>query len=149
MICTACACCPNYNHTPSHLQDTTLITHMPCSVSPSCLSCLLCPSEEKKLKLKSPNFVVSDTRLSVRNLPLSWTERQLKQAFIAAVSEPGGQAGRRGLGFCGRGRGKAGALAPQTSCSSIAHRCHHLNALPAAPLRLLLPLLPLRLLCCR
>lgn len=45
------------------------------------------PTEEKKLKLKSPNFVVSDTRLSVRNVPHAWTEKQLKAAFIAAVSE--------------------------------------------------------------
>lgn len=41
-----------------------------------------------KLKLKSPNFTVSDMRLSVRNIPASWTEKQLKQAFITAVSLP-------------------------------------------------------------
>lgn len=51
---------------------------------PACLPARL-PAEEKKLKLKSPNFVVSDTRLSVRNVPLAWTEKQLKEAFIAAV----------------------------------------------------------------
>ncbi|KAI3438130.1 hypothetical protein D9Q98_000571 [Chlorella vulgaris] len=44
-------------------------------------------AEEKKLKLKSPNFSVSGTRLSVRNIPTTWTERQLKACFIAAVKE--------------------------------------------------------------
>ncbi|KAL4452269.1 hypothetical protein ABPG75_007931 [Micractinium tetrahymenae] len=44
-------------------------------------------AEEKKLKLRSPNFVVSDTRLSVRNIPPSWTEKQLKACFIQAVKE--------------------------------------------------------------
>lgn len=53
------------------------------------------PAEEKKLKLRSPNFVVSDTRLSVRNIPASWTEKQLKAAFIQAV---------RGLVQCCLGR---------------------------------------------
>ncbi|PRW57348.1 RNA-binding 28 isoform A [Chlorella sorokiniana] len=44
-------------------------------------------AEEKKLKLRSPNFVVSDMRLSVRNIPTSWTEKQLKAAFIQAVKQ--------------------------------------------------------------
>lgn len=48
-------------------------------------------AEEKKLKLRSPNFVVSDTRLSVRNIPASWTEKQLKAAFIQAVRRVGGK----------------------------------------------------------
>lgn len=57
-------------------------------------------AEEKKLKLKSPNFVVSDCRLSVRNVPTAWTEKQLKQAFIAAVSLRGA-----------KGRSRAASLA--------------------------------------
>ena len=44
------------------------------------------PAEEKKLKLKSPNFIVSSTRLSVRNLPASWDEKKVKDLFVAAVS---------------------------------------------------------------
>ena len=43
--------------------------------------------EEKKSKLKSPNFRVSATRLSVRNVPRAWTEPQLRAAFVAAVKE--------------------------------------------------------------
>ena len=45
------------------------------------------PAEEKRLKLRSPNFVVSATRLSVRNIPRSWTEAQLRSLFLAAVRE--------------------------------------------------------------
>lgn len=40
---------------------------------------------ERKTKLASPNFVLSPTRLNVRNVPPSWDEAQLKRAFIAAV----------------------------------------------------------------
>eukprot|EP00887_Chlorella_sp_A99_P007721 scaffold20.g7721.t1 len=42
-------------------------------------------AEEKRLKLRSPNFVVSATRLSVRNIPRAWGEAQLKQLFLEAV----------------------------------------------------------------
>jgi nucleolar protein 4 len=43
--------------------------------------------EEKKTKLVSPNFIISPTRLSVRNIPRSWTEKQLKALFIQGVKE--------------------------------------------------------------
>lgn len=43
--------------------------------------------EDKKTKLASPNFAVSRTRLSVRNIPVTWTEKQLKQTFIKAVKQ--------------------------------------------------------------
>ena len=46
-------------------------------------------AEEKNTKLRSPNFSVSRTRLSVRNLPFSLQEKELKQLFIAAVSSIG------------------------------------------------------------
>ena len=69
-------------------------------------------AEEKKLKLKSPNFVVSDTRLSVRNVPHVWTEKQLKQAFIAAVR---GKGGNGGLCRC-RGEGLAACKDPGAGC---------------------------------
>lgn len=42
-------------------------------------------AEEKNTKLRSPNFSVSRTRLSVRNIPLTMQEKALKQLFIAAV----------------------------------------------------------------
>ena len=42
-------------------------------------------AEEKNTKLRSPNFSVSRTRLSVRNLPFTMQEKELKQLFIAAV----------------------------------------------------------------
>lgn len=42
-------------------------------------------AEEKNSKLRSPNFSVSRTRLSVRNIPLTMQEKALKQLFIAAV----------------------------------------------------------------
>jgi nucleolar protein 4 len=79
--------------------------------------------EEKKTKLVSPNFIISPTRLSVRNIPRSWTEKQLKALFIQGVkerstkanpkvvqvkiltSEPGGAAGAAEKG------GKRGAAA--------------------------------------
>ena len=41
--------------------------------------------QDKKLKLKSPNFVLSKTRLSIRNIPYSWDEAQLREAVVAAV----------------------------------------------------------------
>ena len=41
--------------------------------------------EEAELKLKSPNFSVSATRLNVRNVPKSWNEERLKKLFIDAV----------------------------------------------------------------
>ena len=53
----------------------------------------MAPAEEKKLKLKSPNFIVSSTRLSVRNLPASWDEKKVKDLFVAAVSTAGHTAG--------------------------------------------------------
>jgi nucleolar protein 4 len=40
---------------------------------------------ESEMKLKSPNFAVSRTRLNVRNVPKSWDERKLKELFIEAV----------------------------------------------------------------
>ncbi|ELR14581.1 RNA recognition motif domain containing protein [Acanthamoeba castellanii str. Neff] len=40
----------------------------------------------KKQKLKNPNFFVSKTRLSVRNLPKSVTDKQLKKLFLDAVA---------------------------------------------------------------
>jgi nucleolar protein 4 len=102
------------------------------------------PAEEKKLKLKSPNFVVSDTRLSVRNLPLSWTERQLKQAFIAAVSQG---ASRHGLG--GGKERVAKSRAPAINHAGfllhvVPHwfHHHHLNALPAVPALAAVPAVP-------
>ncbi|KAL0026427.1 hypothetical protein WJX79_009181 [Trebouxia sp. C0005] len=44
-------------------------------------------AEEKNTKLRSPNFSVSRTRLSVRNIPLTMQEKALKQLFITAVKE--------------------------------------------------------------
>jgi hypothetical protein len=41
--------------------------------------------KEKELKLKSPNFFVSTTRLSVHNLPLKTDEKALKKIFLDAV----------------------------------------------------------------
>lgn len=43
--------------------------------------------QDKKVKLKSPNFCVSPLRLSVRNIPPSWDEKQLKALFVGAVKE--------------------------------------------------------------
>ncbi len=85
-------------------------TACPCGAS-MLLSCCLpgterhcrCPAaaaEEKKLKLRSPNFIVSETRLSVRNIPPSWTEKQLKACFISAVgAAPWRDWDRRGMVF--------------------------------------------------
>lgn len=42
-------------------------------------------AQETTLKLKSPNFAVSKTRLNVRNVPKSWDETRLKQLFVKAV----------------------------------------------------------------
>jgi nucleolar protein 4 len=41
--------------------------------------------QESMLKLKSPNFAVSRTRLNVRNVPKTWDESKLKNLFIKAV----------------------------------------------------------------
>ncbi|GLI62226.1 hypothetical protein VaNZ11_004823, partial [Volvox africanus] len=44
-------------------------------------------AEEKNTKMKSPNFVISRTRLSVRNIPPGWTEAKLRKMFVEAVRE--------------------------------------------------------------
>ena len=44
-------------------------------------------AEEMRQKLASPNFMLSPTRLSLRNLPLTLTEAQLKQLVVAAIKE--------------------------------------------------------------
>ena len=41
--------------------------------------------EEMKMKLRSPNFFVSPLRLSVRNIPMTFSEAKLKQLMIQAV----------------------------------------------------------------
>lgn len=41
---------------------------------------------DKALKLRSPNFAVSTTRLAVRNIPPSMSEKALKQLALQAVS---------------------------------------------------------------
>lgn len=43
--------------------------------------------DERKKKLKDPNFAVSKTRLSLRNLALSVDEKQLKQMAIDAIKK--------------------------------------------------------------
>lgn len=43
-------------------------------------------SKEKALKLRSPNYFVSATRLSLRNLPYSLDEKALKALLTDAVS---------------------------------------------------------------
>ena len=40
---------------------------------------------EKNMKLRSPNFFVSTTRLSLRNIPPSLDEKALKKLVVAAV----------------------------------------------------------------
>ncbi|CAI7864108.1 unnamed protein product, partial [Closterium sp. NIES-54] len=40
---------------------------------------------EKLMKLRSPNFAVSLTRLAVHNVPREIDEKQLKQVFVDAV----------------------------------------------------------------
>ena len=42
-------------------------------------------ANESAMKLKSPNFAVSKTRLNIRNVPKNWDERKLKDLFIKAV----------------------------------------------------------------
>ena len=42
-------------------------------------------ASEAKMKLKSPNFRVSSTRLNIRNLPRAWDESKVKGLFIEAV----------------------------------------------------------------
>ena len=42
-------------------------------------------AQDKATKLRSPNFYVSSTRLSLRNLPYSLDEKGLKSLLIAAV----------------------------------------------------------------
>lgn len=41
--------------------------------------------KEKALKLRSPNFFVSPTRLHLLNVPLAWDSKQLKAVCRAAV----------------------------------------------------------------
>ena len=41
--------------------------------------------KDKKLKLASPNFIISPTRLSIRNVPYSWDEKRLKDMAVNAV----------------------------------------------------------------
>lgn len=40
---------------------------------------------DKALKLRSPNFAVSTTRLTVRNIPASMSDKALKQLALQAV----------------------------------------------------------------
>lgn len=42
--------------------------------------------KEKKAKLKNPNYHVSTTRLSIRNLPLKADEKLLKEKFLSAAA---------------------------------------------------------------
>jgi hypothetical protein len=42
-------------------------------------------SREKSTKLRSPNFYISTTRLSLRNLPYTMNEKALKTLVVAAV----------------------------------------------------------------
>lgn len=42
-------------------------------------------ANESEMKLKSPNFAVSKTRLNVRNVPKHWDDRKLKELFVKAV----------------------------------------------------------------
>jgi len=42
-------------------------------------------SREKSTKLRSPNFYISTTRLSLRNLPYTMDEKALKTLVVAAV----------------------------------------------------------------
>lgn len=43
-------------------------------------------NREKALKLRSPNYYVSTTRLSLRNLPFALDEKALKALLLDAVS---------------------------------------------------------------
>lgn len=44
-------------------------------------------AQDKAAKLKSPNFFVSRTRLSLRNLPKTLDEAALKTLLVAAVKQ--------------------------------------------------------------
>lgn len=44
-------------------------------------------AEERRTKLRSPNFLMSRTRLAVRNVPPTWDEKRLRALFIEAVKE--------------------------------------------------------------
>merc|ERR1719419_2211055 len=48
----------------------------------------------KKQKLKNTNFFISDTRLSVHNLPGTCDEKKLKSVFIDALSKGGAKAAK-------------------------------------------------------
>jgi nucleolar protein 4 len=48
--------------------------------------------KEVNLKLKSPNFFVSPTRLRLNNIPPAWDEKQLKACCHKAVLERATQA---------------------------------------------------------
>lgn len=54
---------------------------------PACSARRKRAAEERNTKLKSPNFLLSRTRLSVRNIPPTWTEAQLKGLFAKAVKQ--------------------------------------------------------------
>lgn len=41
--------------------------------------------QENKAKIANPNFVVSKTRLTIRNLPLLVDEKELKEMFIKSL----------------------------------------------------------------
>ena len=49
-------------------------------------------NEERQLKLKNPNFFISRTRLSVRNIPPEIDSKTLKKMFIEAVQQRATQA---------------------------------------------------------
>ena len=40
-----------------------------------------------KQKLRNPNIFVSDTRLCVRNIPATTTDKQLRQIFLEAAND--------------------------------------------------------------
>lgn len=51
--------------------------------------------KEKREKLKNPNFRVSETRLSVRNIPPHWTEVDLRKLFRGTVVNDFKKAGKK------------------------------------------------------
>jgi hypothetical protein len=57
------------------------------SMSPKDLEARQAAWKEKKAKLKNPNYVVSKTRLSIRNLPLRLDDKALKSLCLAAVKD--------------------------------------------------------------
>jgi nucleolar protein 4 len=57
---------------------------------------------DKKKKLKNPNFQVSDTRISIRNLPLNMNEAGLRNLFVQAMVRA-----RAADGKAGKKRGNA------------------------------------------